>query len=276
MSTHTAPVGKVPDLKVEQLALGELSAQEAATVRARLEAEPGGLQRLSALVADNAATLARHPAPAVAAEVRRRMRREADSLAHALRPARSDARAPRWWLAGLLPAVAAATAVLLVSPGRPIDPGAFEAFELERAKGPLLPGLAIHRQVAEAAELLGAGAPAKAGDVLQLTATPRGAGHGVILSVDGRGAVTLHYPDAPGSSTALPAGLPSVPLPHAYELDDAPAFERFFLVTAHRPIDVGAVVRAAEALAAGTAPEQAALALPADHAQVDFLLRKPQ
>lgn len=252
---------RVPDLKLEQLALGELSPAEAEVIRARLAAEPGEMQRLSELAADDAATRARYPAPAVAAEVNRRLR------------ARQRV---RWMASGLVPLLAAAAAVLVVAPTRPLDADAFAAFELERAKGPLLPGLAIHRQVAEAAEQLVAGAPVRAGDVLQLTCAPRGASHGVVISVDGRGATTLHFPDQPGGSTALPAGLPSVPLPHAYELDDAPGFERFFLVTAYQPIDVGAVVRAGKAVATGPAPDQAPLALPPHHAQVDFLVRKPQ
>ncbi len=40
-----------------------------------------------------------------------------------------------------------------------------------------------------------------------------------------------------------------VVLPSAYELDDAPGFERFFLVYSAKPFDVAAVDPAARALA---------------------------
>ena len=254
---------RVSDLRVEQLMLGELTPEAQAALRARLAAEPGGLARLAALAEDTDATLARHPAAAVAAEVERRLQRR---------------RPPRLVL-GLVPLAAAAAAVFLVT----CTPLALQAAlpesgaPTERAKGALHSALAIHRQVASSAELLTEGAAAHPGDVVQLTVAPRGAGHGVIVSVDGRGAVTLHFPERPGGSTALPGGLPSVAVAHAYELDDAPAYERFFLVTAQHPINVAAVVDAARTLAAqGDTARTAALPLSADHAQATILLRKTQ
>ncbi|MEZ4473614.1 MAG: hypothetical protein R3F60_23055 [bacterium] len=89
-------------------------------------------------------------------------------------------------------------------------------------------------------------------------------------------AVTLHFPDTASADTALPAGQQLVTLPHAYQLDDAPRFERFFFVTAHHPLDVGELLAEARQLAADDAAEDAAPALPADVAWTDLLLRKPQ
>ncbi|TNF31117.1 MAG: ActD-like protein, partial [Deltaproteobacteria bacterium] len=48
--THTE---RVPQLLVEQLALGELDPERARDVTARLAAEPGGEARLAALRADD-------------------------------------------------------------------------------------------------------------------------------------------------------------------------------------------------------------------------------
>ena len=63
---------RVPDILVERLALGELPADQAESVRAALEAEPGGAERLAALALSNEAIHAQHPPRVVAAEVDRR------------------------------------------------------------------------------------------------------------------------------------------------------------------------------------------------------------
>ena len=47
----------------------------------------------------------------------------------------------------------------------------------------------------------------------------------MIVSYDGRGVVTLHYPNVARASAELRAG-GAVPLDHSFELDDAPLFER--------------------------------------------------
>ncbi len=70
-----------------------------------------------------------------------------------------------------------------------------------------------------------------------------------VVSVDGRGGVTLHWPEGSGPAAELESGR-AVPLPHAYRLDDAPGFERFFLVTGAARFDTGAVLEAARRLAA--------------------------
>ncbi|MEZ4464913.1 MAG: hypothetical protein R3F43_10545 [bacterium] len=114
----------------------------------------------------------------------------------------------------------------------------------------------------------------RAGDVLQLTYAARGAGHGVLFSVDGRGPSRCTSPTRP-APTRPARGPAAVTLPHAYQLDDAPRFERFF-VTAHHPLDVGELLAEARQLAADDAAEDAAPALPADVAWTDLLLRKPQ
>ncbi|HVV49481.1 MAG TPA: ActD-like protein, partial [Polyangia bacterium] len=66
-----------------------------------------------------------------------------------------------------------------------------------------------------------------------------------------------------------------VRLPSAYQLDDAPAFERFFLVRAEAPFEVAPVVAAARALAARTdEARRAPLPLPAGFDQVSLTLEK--
>jgi hypothetical protein len=113
----------------------------------------------------------------------------------------------------------------------------------------------------------------RAGDVIQVGWQAGDATHGVIVSIDGSGAVTLHFPDAAGDSTLLPTGAGEQHAPDAFRLDEAPAYERFFFVTADEPIDAAAVVAAAEQLARGDA-RVGALPLQVSLHQSSQLVRK--
>lgn len=265
---------RIPDWLLERIALGELPPEELAAARARLEEEPGGLARLAALEADSRATLERLPAGRVAREVDTRFRRGA--------PAReAPARSP--WLTtamGLTPVLAALALFVIAQPGS--GPGSIGSEttgpvagldpEPTRSKG-LTPRLEVHRQRAQADELLAEGARAVAGDVVQLAYVAAGRTHGVILSVDGRGSVTLHAPEHGAQAAALaPSGTHR--LPGAYELDDAPRFERFFLVTSDQPFAVEPVLEAARALAASSDAHTASLLLSEGLTQVSFTLQK--
>jgi hypothetical protein len=108
--------------------------------------------------------------------------------------------------------------------------------------------LIIHRKNNSNIELLENGVKAKAGDLLQLAYVAAEESHGVIFSIDGNGTVTLHFPDNKNESTALKQKK-KVLLASAYELDDAPEFERFFFITSHSEIDVEQIIKSAETLA---------------------------
>ena len=144
--------------------------------------------------------------------------------------------------------------------------------EETRVKG-LEPRLTVHRQRAGEAEPLADGALAASGDVVQLAYVAAGRAHGVILSVDGRGTVTLHAPESgTGSVPLAPAGTHA--LPGAYALDDAPGFERFFLVTAEAPFSLEEVLAAARSLAGHAEARTSPLPLPSRYMQASFTLEK--
>jgi len=145
--------------------------------------------------------------------------------------------------------------------------------EATRLKG-LKPHLEVYRQSGSRAEALAAGGTVHPGDVLQIGYIAAAQPYGLILSIDGRGTVTLHFPASASAPSRL-AGDGPVLLDYAYKLDDAPQFERFFLVTAQRAIPVEAVLQAARELAAQ--PERArtaSLALPRGLEQWSLLLIK--
>jgi hypothetical protein len=145
-----------------------------------------------------------------------------------------------------------------------------------RASPGLEPHLVIHRKAGAEIVRLHDGTVARPGDIVQVSYVAAGNRHGVVLSVDGGGAVTLHHPKAAGDPPALQAR-GEQPLAHAFELDGAPGFERFFLVTSgNTPTDVGAVLEAAQSLAAAgpSAARIDPLRLPSTWRQASVLLEK--
>jgi hypothetical protein len=108
--------------------------------------------------------------------------------------------------------------------------------------------LLVYRKIQDQVEILSDGDHAQAGDLLQLAYVAAEEPYGMIFSVDGRGLVTLHFPESTGESTKLELNKQFF-LPNAIELDDAPGFERFFFLTSRSPIDVDAVLKGLEVLA---------------------------
>jgi hypothetical protein len=104
------------------------------------------------------------------------------------------------------------------------------------------PGIYVFRKSGETADPLSPGARADEGDLLQLGYVAPGADYGVLFSVDGRGTVTLHFPPSPDGSTEIEQG-GVVMLEASYRLDDAPDYERFYLVTSEQSLEAGRILR---------------------------------
>jgi hypothetical protein len=244
---------RIPDWQLERYALGELSPDRMAAIRARVEAEPELAARLDALRADDAAFLAAWPA-----------RRVVPGLL-----ARAEAPVSRrwWWIA---PVLVAAAATLVARPD-PVERASPETAEGEpgRVKG-LAPALRLYRAAPGGVEELADGAVARAGDVVQVGTVAGGGAYGVVVSLDGRGVVTDHLVGPDGG--AAPLGAREDRLASSYELDDAPRFERFFFVVGDAPFPQAVVRSAVERLAGD--PRTAPLVLPEGLAQVSITLTK--
>jgi hypothetical protein len=59
----------------------------------------------------------------------------------------------------------------------------------------------------------------------------------------------LHLPEEGARASAPPTSVRKIHLPAAYDLDDAPGFERFVLATSPQPFAVSVALDAARALA---------------------------
>ncbi len=117
-----------------------------------------------------------------------------------------------------------------------------------RIKG-MEPGISIHRKTGSSIEKLKDMAKASRGDLLQIGYISTGEyKYGTILSIDGRGSVTLHFPESESGETLIKLNR-KVMLKRAYELDDSPYYEKFILIISVKPIDVKSVIEKAKILA---------------------------
>ena len=261
-----------PDLLIEQHLLGELPPHQRDRVERWLQT-PEGAQALDALRASNQDILRAHPPARLGALI-------ADQA-----PPPSPAR--RFALPALALALVALIAVAVwprdaphAPSSPPTDSSAMAALtpdgdeENTRDKGgDAAPQLIVYRaDTSRRLTRLAHRDAARSRDLLQLAYRAGDAQHGVILSIDGRGAVSLHFPQQPQGDTRLDAG--EARLSHAYELDDAPRFERFFLITASDPIDVALVEAAAQKIALTPHARDAPLSLPSHLRQQHLTLFK--
>lgn len=257
--THKPVETRVPDWLVEKVHLGLATEEELRLVHG----DPDAMARLSVLPTEDAIFRARYP---IEEEVRR-----IESKLRVTRAADERSNRARMLSAVLAPSLAVAAALMMATlpNGQPSSPESPDGVTI--VKG-LSPKLRLYRKRDGSLERIGTGALAREGDVLQLGMVPGSARHGVVLSIDGRGTVTLHHPADARADTALGSG--EQPLPNGYELDDAPEFERFFFVTSEGPADVSTVLRAASALAASGQSKDGTLSLPESYQQTSLTVRK--
>jgi hypothetical protein len=255
---------RIPTWLLERVILDEVPPELADEVREILDQSPEERARLAELERSNAEILAALPPARVAAEVERRAesaRGYAFLFAFHRRDGGHGLRGRRLLALSSSLAVAAGVVLIAVAVGRggPEQPTALPVVppvmddpahgpDTTRARGPGDPRLRLFRKLDSKAEPLDNGATAYPGDRIQIEYVPAYAVHGVILSIDGRGVVSLHFPADPSGSTRLERGR-RISLKHSYELDDAPEFERFVFVVSKDKIDVPAVRASAETLA---------------------------
>ncbi|MEI6385494.1 MAG: DUF4384 domain-containing protein [Spirochaetota bacterium] len=165
--------------------------------------------------------------------------------AHPTLPSRPPAR--RWrgsgipWQGAVL-ALAAALAVVVILAMPSFDDG------LRIKRGDL--GLLVYHRTPAGSEILVDGVELAQGEEIQLACVTAKKREVVILSVDGRGTVTRHFPLDSDRSGQLEPGKPAL-LPYAYRLDDAPDFELLVAIASERPFAVSAAEDMAKALSRG-------------------------
>lgn len=218
----------ISDYQLERYLLREGTDDELADLDRRLADDPELAQRLAALERSNEELHRRYPPEWMRGQIELKLKRA---------PGR---RAKRTWSGYRLwavPAVALILAVVAV-PTLLDDQETAEVPATRIKGGEQEPRLLVFRKLASGAERLQDGALAQSGDLVRLAYRSGGLQYGAILSVDGRGTVTQHLPATGAEAVPLAA---QDTLDVAYELDDAPRWERFYLVAADRRFGLAAV-----------------------------------
>lgn len=281
----------IRDFELERYRLGELPKSRMLELQAMLETDAAARAKLEALESADLDLTSSLPPKDVAREIRRRLAIEAQ-LARLPDPEperEEEALSSLWqrfWRPGLATAgmaCAAALAMWFVTPAPPAEELASlqvgvasqedSSLDVTRIKG-LKPHLRIYKLDGEKITRLVEPATVTPGTLLQVGYVAPGMAYGMVLSIDGAGQVSLHQPEASGMVPRIdPSG--EHRLAHSWELDSAPGFERFFLVTAAQPFQVEDVLSAAKTLAKNPeAARTAALPLSDSLQQTSFMLEK--
>jgi hypothetical protein len=139
---------------------------------------------------------------------------------------------------GSVSAVAAVLVLGLILPDLMKSPEPFSPTEIARIKGFSDSGLTVYRHKGTVTEVLNGETPARAKDLIQLGySVSLEAPYGIIFSLDGRGVVTRHLVPMGDVAEKLTPGGEQL-LTFSYELDDAPLFETFYLLTSDKPFPV--------------------------------------
>ena len=262
---------KPENILLEKYRLGEITKEEMAWLEEAYPDREVLEQELAKLEASDAEILKKYKPSDIAAQIESRLQEKPENKVRSF----SAFKALRY------SAVAAAAVLVLVlgfSLNRPVtDTGnyvqASESLSTERIKG-LKPTIKIYRRTGDTAEILANRDKASEKDLLQIEYIAGSFKYGVIFSIDGRGTVTLHFPTYSGVAAELDNN-GAILLPYAYELDDAPDFERFFFVTGGSGFDLDEILDAAYELASkGQSARREFLDISDSYYQTTILLKK--
>jgi hypothetical protein len=253
--------GPVPEITLERYRLKELPADVAAGLERRMRTDDQLRRRLEALALSDEQIQTSDRLELVAERVRHRLAAErTDAKRRALTST------ARWALPAALTAV---VALMFLLPWTTFVPAGGD----ERIKS-LDASLTLFRKVGNGSETLADGALARQGDVIRVGYHAAGRAYGVILSIDGRRHVTVHLPTGGDRAVALGREA-TVLLDQAYELDDAPRWERFYFITGEGPFPIAPIVASLQrAIATADGDAIPALPLAAGLQQSAFTIQK--
>ncbi|MFH0975736.1 MAG: hypothetical protein V1874_08115 [Spirochaetota bacterium] len=234
---------RIPDIMLERYVLKELDPKKTNEIRVLSETDPDIASRIMEIRKSNEEILRTYPDDKITAEITHKYNTQNISW-------KKQRRIPVKYLR-IIPPVAVAAAALVVFillPAVKKDVAIIDTNDITRIKGKETALYLYKKNRNGEIDLMKNNSGAKTGDLIQIGYSTMENSYGVILSIDGRGKVTLHYPANEKQSSKLPAGKKHL-LENSYELDDAPDFERFFFITSSNEINIASVVFSAEMLA---------------------------
>lgn len=207
---------RTPDIILEQMLLGEKNKDTDPSVHARLKE----MER------SNREILEKYPAAAMRQAVSGKIERRNKAGIRQF-PAVTAMRYAGYAAAACL--VVTLTIVAAVQHPSAISSETDAGAISERAKGNAT-RMYVYRKAASGVEKLESGSRVSENDVLQLSYLVTDKQWGFIFSIDGDGVITQHYPERGTFSALLESG-GEIPLSFSYQLDDAPSFERFVMIS---------------------------------------------
>ena len=262
----------IPDYLLERYLLEELPAAKMREIGELAQHDPAVMARVRKIRESSAGILRDYPPEMIVPQILHRV------------PARSvssDSAGPlhfsRRYIAISSLAVASLALFFMIFSIIQIDKSGswspFEKEEITRVKGGGT-RIYVYRKINHTAILLADNNRVHEKDLLQIAYFSAEDTHGVIISIDGRGTVTIHYPARQSAGTRIEKNR-KILLGSSYELDDAPGFERFFFITSRKPVDMAQVRRAAAELTRDRSKiKNAGLPLDSSYRQYSLLLRK--
>ena len=124
--------------------------------------------------------------------------------------------------------------------------GAKNINNLENSRQNQKSEIRLYKKTDDGVQLLANGDSVKNGDVIQITYAPGKNNYGVIFSVDGNGNITRHFPEKSWKSERLSHEKPEIPLNFSYELDNAPNFECFVMVSSEKEFNLNDIEKRIE------------------------------
>ena len=225
-------VNKISDFKLERYLLGELPEGEMQALREREACDEIFAARVKQLREEGKRFLAENPFAALETKLEGR---------------RNDVGATRstLWLkvaAALVIALGVFSMVLL---NRDVETFAGEKTSMEvamadadngiRIKG-MQASLEVWKKTGDSAVQMVNLGEASEGDEIQLRYRVPQKCFGMLFSMDGNGTITMHMGDGSKAIELEPGKMTT--LPFAYKLDNAPKFEKFFLLTSEKAFEI--------------------------------------
>jgi hypothetical protein len=233
-------IAPIPQPLLERYRLGELKPSEMEAISKRLTNNPEAKAALEALDADDRDQLKMQSPESFVGRLQ--LKAHGDAFREA-KPRTSVLGWQKKWTVPLAGAGAFALLTLVAVPGMrsgsEVDheniTGTSAHVSPDRIKG-LEAGLTLYKRVGKSSELLEPGAKVSSGEALRIEIRSAGLAYGTVLSVDGNGYVTRHFPVTGDSAGKLAPG--ATLLPEAFELDDAPEYEQFYLIAGNKPFAI--------------------------------------
>lgn len=237
----------IPDWKFERYLTGDLPAEEMRKLREMEATDEVFASRVKMFREDNAAILKKMPFEALASKMENHGERDTDTRTVTFRLVKFAAAAVLVFaFVGVSILMKQETPVNVegteLASGVQGENGAEQVAMAEIETGTRIKGMENRMEVWKKTEKgivqLENLSEAREGDEIQLRYSVPQKCFGLLFSMDGNGALTIHMGDD-NKAIALEPGK-MVTLPFAYKLDNAPKFEKFFLITSQNTFELDA------------------------------------